>query len=72
MIDHEIKVVAGSKPPHESPCRFSNAKMEELRTQVETLLEQDWIWPSSSPYRAPILFIPEKNGQLRMCIDFRV
>ena len=32
MIDHEIEVVPWCKPPHESPYRFSNVEMEELRT----------------------------------------
>ena len=40
MIDHEIEVVPGSEPLHKSPYRLSNAEMEELRNQVETLLEQ--------------------------------
>ena len=71
MIDHEIEVVPGSEPPHKSPYRLSNAEMEELRTQVETLLEQGWIRPSSTPYGAPIIFVPKKNGQWRMCIDYR-
>ena len=71
MLDHEIEVVPGAEPPHKSPYRLSNAEMEELRTQVETLLEQGWIRPSSSPYGAPVIFVPKKNGQWRMCIDYR-
>ena len=71
LIDHEIEVVPGSEPPHKSPYRLSNAEMEELRNQVETLLEQGWIRPSSSPYGAPVIFVPKKNGQWRMCIDYR-
>ena len=71
MIDHEIEVVPGSEPPHKSPYRLSNAEMEELRNQVETLLEQGWIRPSLSPYGAPVIFVPKKNGQWRMCIDYR-
>ena len=71
VIDHEIEVVLGSTPPHKSPYRLSNAEMEELRTQVDTLLEQGWIRPSSSPYGAPVIFVPKKNGQWRMCIDYR-
>ena len=71
QLDHEIDTVPGEAPPHKSPYRLSNTEMEELRRQVELLLEQGWIRPSSSPYGAPILFVPKKDGKWRMCIDYR-
>ena len=27
--------------------------------------------PSTSPYGAPVLFIPKKNGKWRLCVDYR-
>ena len=39
VIDHEIEVVPGSTSPHKSSDRLSNVEMEELRTQVDILLE---------------------------------
>ena len=71
LVDHEIDTVLGETPPHKSPYRLSSSEMEELRRQVELLLEQGWIRPSSSPYGAPVLFIPKKNGKWRMCVDYR-
>ena len=62
LVDHEIDTVPGETPPHKSPYRLSSSEMEELRRQVETLLEQGWIRPSSSPYGAPVLFITKKTG----------
>src|SRR5437588_13094791 len=35
------------------------------------MLEQGKITPSKSPAGAPILFVPKKNGKLRLCIDYR-
>ena len=71
VIDHEIEVVPGSTPPHKIPYRLSNAEMEELRTEVDTLLEQGWIRPSWSLYGVPVIFVPKKNGQWRMCINYQ-
>ena len=34
------------------------------------MLEQGWIQPSSSLYGALVIFVPKKNGQWRMCIDY--
>ena len=71
VIDHEIETIPGEAPPHRSPSRLSSAELDEMRRQIDALLEQGWIRPSSSPYGAPILFILKKNGKWRMCIDYR-
>ena len=71
QIDHEIDTVPGEAPPHKSPYKLSPAEMDELKRQIETLLEQGWIRPTSSPYGSPILFMPKKDGKWRMCIDYR-
>ncbi|MGB8167070.1 MAG: reverse transcriptase domain-containing protein, partial [Chthoniobacteraceae bacterium] len=30
-----------------------------------------FIQPSKSPFGAPIIFVPKKNGKLRLCVDYR-
>ena len=71
IVDHEIDTLPGEAPPHKSPYRLNTAELDELKRQIDVLLEQGWIRPSSSPYGAPILFIPKKDGKWRMCIDYR-
>jgi hypothetical protein len=39
--------------------------------QLEKLLKKGNIRPSVSPWGAPILFLKNKDGTLRLCIDFR-
>jgi hypothetical protein len=45
--------------------------MAELKAQVTKFLAQGLITPSSSPYGAPVLFIPKPDGSLRFCLDYR-
>ena len=62
---------SGSKPPYRPPYRLSPAEQDELEEQIKDLLAQGFIRPSSSPYGAPVLFVPKKDGRWRICIDYR-
>ena len=45
-----------------TPYRMSTPELLELKMQLEELLEKKYIWPSVSPWRAPILFV--EKGRL--------
>ena len=70
-IVHEIHTKEGAKPPSRPPYRLSPSEQDEMEEQVKDLLAQGFIRPSASPYGAPILFVPKKDGRWRMCIDYR-
>ncbi|GBG65156.1 hypothetical protein CBR_g49952 [Chara braunii] len=70
-IQHCIEIEPGSRTPKGAVYRMSPRELEELRKQLGELLEKGWIRPSSSPFGAPVLFVPKKEGELRMCIDYR-
>ncbi|GKC33379.1 retrovirus-related pol polyprotein from transposon 17.6 [Tanacetum coccineum] len=44
--------------------------MQELSNQLQELTDKGFIWPSSSPWGAPVLFVKKKDGSFRMCIDY--
>ncbi|XP_057543993.1 uncharacterized protein LOC130823391 [Amaranthus tricolor] len=46
-------------------------EMEELKSQLEELLDKGYVQPSVSPWGAPVLFVRKKDGSLRLCIDYR-
>ncbi|GBG80599.1 hypothetical protein CBR_g31059 [Chara braunii] len=70
-IQHRIEIEPGSRTPKGAVYRMSPRELEELRKQLDELLEKGWIRPSSFPFGAPVLFVPKKEGKLRMCIDYR-
>ena len=42
--------------------RMSPPELAELKTQLEELLEQGFIRPSTSPWGAPALFVGKKDA----------
>ena len=70
-IVHEIRTEEGVKPPSRPPYWLGSAEQDEMEEQVKDLLAQGFIRPSTSPYGAPILFVPKNDGRWRMCIDYQ-
>ena len=50
---------------------MSAAKLDELKHQIDDMLDKGWISPSIFPYGHPVLFARKKCGALRLCIDLR-
>ena len=46
-------------------------ELKELKTQLQDLVDKDFIRPSVSPWGAPILFVKKKDGTMRLYIDYR-
>lgn len=70
-VDHKIEVEPGSTPPTRPTYQLSLAEMDELKKQLDDLCTHGFIRPSQSPYGAPVLFVRKKEGDLRMCVDYR-
>jgi len=47
------------------------AELEELKKQLEELIEKEFVRPSISPWGAPVLFVKKKDGSMRLCVDYR-
>jgi hypothetical protein len=45
-------------------------ELEELKKQLKELLDKGYIRPSASPWGSPVLFMKNKDGSMRMCIDY--
>lgn len=69
---HTIPTEPGHSPPSRPLYRLSPAEMANAKKHITDKLAKTLIEPSSSPYSAPILFVPKPNGRgLRMCVDYR-
>ena len=68
---HHIRLLAGAAPVKRRPYPLPPKKLEAMRDQIKELAQHGWIEPSVSPWGAPILFVPKKSGELRLCVDFR-
>ena len=70
-VDHQIPLKPDMPPPFRGIFRLSQLELRELKRQLDQLLKDGKISPSTSPYGAPVLFVKKKDGKLRMCIDYR-
>ncbi|KAJ1038878.1 hypothetical protein NDA10_003520 [Ustilago hordei] len=69
--DIHLELIEGGKPP-QGPLYLKGPKeMSELRRYLDENLEKGFIRPSKSPARSPVLFVPKKDGGLRLCVDYR-
>ena len=50
---------------------MSLPELTKLKIQLQELLDKEYIRTSVSPWGAPVLFVKNKDGTLRICIDYR-
>nr|XP_008191903.1 PREDICTED: uncharacterized protein LOC100141851 isoform X1 [Tribolium castaneum] len=68
----EMKLtLTDDKPVIYRPYRLSHHERRIVRDIVNDLLGSGVIRESDSPYSSPILLVRKKDGQHRMCVDYR-
>jgi hypothetical protein len=70
-IEFVIELVPVTAPIFKRPYRMAANQLAELKEQLHELLDKVYIRPSASPWGAPVIFVPKKDGMQRMCIDYR-
>ncbi|KAK9932537.1 hypothetical protein M0R45_019772 [Rubus argutus] len=67
VVDFAIDVIPGTGPVSRAPYRMAPVELKDLKTQIDELLQQGFIRPSTSPWGAPVLFVKKKDNSLRLC-----
>jgi hypothetical protein len=65
-----IELKPGTAPIYKTPYRMATPELAELKEHITELLEKGFIHPSSSPWGAPMIFVPKKDGTQRLCMDY--
>jgi hypothetical protein len=70
-INHHIDLILGASLSNKASYRLTPQENEEVRRQVQDLLDKFLVRESLSPCAVPTVLIPKKDGGWRMCIDSR-
>nr|GFA80791.1 hypothetical protein [Tanacetum cinerariifolium] len=70
QVEFRIDLIPGATPMARAPYHLAPSELRELSEQLKELSEKGFIRPSSSPWKAPVLFVKKKDGSFRMCIDY--
>ena len=69
VIQHQI-TLTDSTPIRSKPYPLPYAITENLKTEIQEMLDLGIIRTSASPYASPIVIVKEKDGSNRICVDY--
>ena len=68
-IQHQIDLISILVFPNKLASIMSPKEHEELKTQVDDLLDKRLVQESESSYVVPTVLVHEKDGSWRMCFN---
>jgi hypothetical protein len=70
-MSHHIDLIPGASLPNKDAYRLTLQENEEVKRQVQELLDKGLVRESLSPCAVPTVLSPKKDGGWIMCIDSR-
>ena len=70
VLSHEIHT-GDCYPIKQPPRRLAPAKVEIVSQQINSMLENDVIEHSVSPWASPVVLVRKSDGTFRFCVDYR-
>jgi hypothetical protein len=71
-VSHHIDLIPGASLPNKAAYRLTPQENEEVKRQVQDLLDKGLVRESLSPCALPTVLSSKKDGGWRMCTDSRV
>jgi hypothetical protein len=71
QVKHPIDLTPSAPLPNGPVYHRSLMENDEIRRQIQELLQKGHIRPISSPCGSPIVLVQKKDGTWRLCIDYR-
>ena len=68
---HRIDLEDGARSVYQPPYRAEHRARAVEKTEIERMLKEGVIEPSSSEWAIPVVLVPKKDGTLRFCVDYR-
>jgi hypothetical protein len=69
-IKFKIELQPGTTPIANAPYKMLPVELKELKIQLQGLLANGYIHPSTSPWGYSALFV-QKDKEVRLCVDYR-
>lgn len=69
-VEHTIEVLFGSSSLSRGINLCLQIKLQEMKKQLDQLLKNGYVRVNSSLYRASVIFVNKKTGELCICIDY--
>lgn len=70
-FDHRITLKEGTPPVSQKPYRYPMIQKDVIEKTTKEMLEAGIIRNSQSDFAAPVVLVKKKDGQWRMCMDYR-
>ncbi|UYV83325.1 hypothetical protein LAZ67_23000532, partial [Cordylochernes scorpioides] len=70
LAKHQIHT-EDAKPIKHKPYRVSAKERTIIKDQIDEMLEEGIIRPSSSPWSFPVILVKTRDGKYRFCVDYR-
>jgi len=71
LYPHRINLISTAEPIKQRAYRISKAQAIALKEIIIQLINNNLIEPSNSSWSFPVVLVPKKNKDWRMCVDYR-